>query len=227
MRDDPRTVLCDVPVILRPRTPDDDELAAAVGLATFLSDYQNDVSARTVVDHAARNGLLAVDVRWWLADSNWFDADARRTPRRAWAISVLGDVEQVIGWLVPQAKGWELLIAEPPADRGGAAVKVATPGFEGLFGTRRGISPREQRQRLAGWLVDQDHDALARRTKVPGAEDFDRKAQGAWFETMFDEKGFAYELYPRAQKQRYNLNGLVVMFGVRRYALFVRPQKRS
>lgn len=210
-------------MILRPRTPDDRELAAAINLATFLSGYRTDVGVRMVVDEAAREGLLAVDVRWWLADSKWFDAEARRAPRRAWAISAFRFNEEVIAWLVPQAQDWQLLIAERPVERGGAATAPTAPGFDGLFGTRRGFSSAEQRHRVAAWLTDQDHEALARRTKVPGAEQFDRKAQCAWFETMFDEKGFAYELYPRAQKQRKNLDGLVVMFSAKRYGLYVRP----
>jgi hypothetical protein len=183
------------------RTPDSDELAAAVEVAAFVSAQpRDDGGARVVAEHAAQRGLLAVHVRWWLADSKWFEPATRRPPRHAWALSPLDALFEVVGWLVPQANDWQLLV--PELGRAATGIPSATGaagGLDDLFGEGRGLAngPREERRRVAEWLAAQDHDELARRARARGAEELGRKAQGV--ETMFDESGFASSSIRRAR----------------------------
>jgi hypothetical protein len=123
-------------------------------------------------------------------------------------LSPLAAVAQVVGWLVPQAMEWQLLVPElGPGATSEPAARRHGGGVDALFGAGRGSAdrPRDERRRVADWLFPQDYAAMARRFTVRGAEELGRKAQGVNFETMFEEEGFAYELYPPKQVQRRNL----------------------
>jgi hypothetical protein len=197
----------------RTRTPDDAEVAAAAAVATVASQEPlYEPNSRNVAQAAATQGLMATHVEWWLSDSKWWDVD-RRPPRAAWALSPLDDLSTVIAWLVPQADRQRLLLPECATARaearGAYHVRGSLTGdrFAQVFGVKRGLTTRDARQRLAQWLLQQDHAAMQRRSRVPGAEELARKAQGLRFLTMFGEAGDAYELYPVGQVQRRNVDG--------------------
>lgn len=213
--------------MLTQRSPEPAEIAAAEDVAAFVSGQRwNDVDPRAVAGAAGKRGLLAVHADWWLADSRWWQADpVRERLRHAWSLSPLDDVDACVAWLVPQASLWQLVIPEPerPRSRASAqATSASSAGFASLFGESRGISSAERRRRAAAFLAEQDADAAARLSQVKeAAQRYDRKAQCARYTTMFGEEGFAYELYPPGQKQRRNLDGLVVIPPAGGYQLYV------
>ena len=174
---------------------------------------------------AAAKGLAVTPVKWWLSDSRWFEPGGERPPRLGWCVSPLAAPDEVLGWLVLQAR--ELALVLLAADRAvrtrDADVATSPPpkasastggGFAQLFGTHgRGVPDRELDRfaALVEFLSAVDADAMARRYQVPEARHYGFKAQGVRLRTAYDETGVAFEVYPENQRQRSKLRALVVL----------------
>lgn len=210
-----------------PRVATARESEGARRVCELLSAALPQTAYRDAGTLAAAEGLAVTPVEWWLSDSRWYEPRSERPPRLGWCVSPLVAPNEVLGWLVPQARAFALVllgnnrvprtrdaIAATPAASAPRAGTGTGGGFAQLFGTHgRGVPDRELDRfaALVAFLAAGDAEEMACRHQVPEAKNYGFKAQGVRLLTAYNEAGFAFEVYPEKQRQRSELRALVVL----------------